>query len=119
MVHNPKKPETYLSVIFYKTDSGNEPVREWLLGLTKTEKKIIGADIKTVQLGWPIGMPLMRNLGTGLWEIRSFLKDKTSRVFVAIYEDNIVLLHGIIKKTGRTPTQDLALARKRLARFKK
>jgi phage-related protein len=119
MVHKSQKRKSRLSVIFYKEDSGGEPVREWLHGLTKPEKKIIGMDIKTVQFGWPIGMPLIRHLGGGLWEIRSTLKDKISRVFVAIYRDNIVLLHGIIKKSGRIPTKDLELARKRLAKFKK
>ena len=48
-----------LEVVFYRTESGNEPVRAWLQGLNKQDKKTIGGDIKTVQYGWPIGMPVV------------------------------------------------------------
>lgn len=63
--------EQPLRVVFYRTASGNEPVREWLRGLSRAEKKIIGEDIKIIQFGWPLGMPLVRKLDTGLWEVRS------------------------------------------------
>jgi len=119
MAHNGPKLKSPLSVVFYKSDTGNEPVREWLKRLTKAEKKTIGEDIKTVQLGWPLGMPLLKSLGGGLWEMRSGLDDKTARVFIAVHKNTIVLLHGLIKKSRQIPRKDLELARKRLASFKK
>jgi phage-related protein len=109
-----------LKVKFYKTDSGNEPVREWLLeGVTEEERKIIGKDIKDVQFSWPIGLPLVESFGEGLWQVRSKLRDKIARVFFTTYKNEIILLHGFIKKTKRTSKADLDLARKRKCYFKK
>jgi len=119
MVRNGPKLKSPLSVVFYKSDTGNEPVREWLKRLTKAERKTIGENIKTVQLGWPLGMPLLKSLGGGLWEMRSGFADKIARVFIAVHKNNIVLLHGLIKKSRQIPRRDLELARKRLASFKK
>lgn len=110
-----KIPEQ-LTVVFYKTSQGNEPVRDWLKELTKEDKKVIGEDIKTVQYGWPLGMPLVRSLGQGLWEIRSKLKSrKIARLIFFMYEKSIVLLHGFVKKSQKTQNDDikLALMRKR------
>lgn len=106
-----------LKVVFYQTETGHEPVREWLKSLLKEEKKLIGEDIKTVQFGWPIGMPVVRKLENGIWEIRTQLRNKISRVLITVYEQNIVLLHGFIKKSRKTPKEDLELARKRLKDF--
>jgi phage-related protein len=103
-----------LIVVFYKNVSGREPVREWLKGLSKNDKKIIGEDIKTVQFGWPIGMPVVRKLEEYLWEIRTRLDNRISRIFITIQEGRIILLHGFIKKEQKTPQGDLQLARKRL-----
>jgi phage-related protein len=103
-----------LKVIFYRTETGNEPVREWLQSLTREEKKSIGEDIKTIQSGWPLGMPLIRKLESDLWEIKSYLKNRTARVLFTIIEDNMILLHGFIKKSQKIPKQDLQLARKRI-----
>ena len=102
-----------LRVIFFRTDAGNEPVREWLLGLPIEEKKTIGADILAVQWVWPVGKPLVDSLGGGLWEIRSSLGDRIARVFFILVNEEIILLHGIIKKSRTTPKQELDLARKR------
>jgi phage-related protein len=107
--------EFRLQVIFYKTESGNEPVREWLKSLSRNDRKIIGEDIKTVQFGWPLGMPLVRKLDVGLWEVRSRLDNRISRVLFTIEENMMVLLHGSIKKSEKTPASDLNLAKKRLA----
>ena len=107
-----------LNVFFYRTDNGNEPVREWLIGLSKGDKKRIGEDIKTVQYGWPIGMPVVRNISSGLWEVRSNLCNKISRGLFTLYGNNIVLLHGFIKKTAATPKDDLELALKRMKQIK-
>ena len=106
-----------LSVVFFKTDAGNEPARNWLKELSREEKKIIGTDIKTVQYGWPIGMPLVKPLRDGLWEIRSELGDRIARTFFIVHNRQIVLLHGIIKKGQKIPKPDLELARKRLSKF--
>ena len=102
-----------LRVIFFRTDAGNEPVRDWLLELTNDEKKTIGADILAVQWAWPVGKPLVDSLGAGLWEVRSNLGDRIARVFFVIVDEEIILLHGIIKKSRTAPKQDLDLARKR------
>ena len=66
---------------FYRSDSGREPVREWLKGLEAEDRKVIGEDIKDVEFAWPIGMPLVRAMGNGLWEVRSSLTSgKIARV---------------------------------------
>jgi len=102
-------------VVFYRTASGNEPVREWLQGLDKEDKQTIGADIKTVEYGWPIGMPVSRPLGKGLYEVRSNISHKRiARVIFTIIENYMVLLHGFIKKTQKTPKEEIALALKRM-----
>jgi phage-related protein len=102
-----------LQVVFYRLAGGREPVRDWLKRLSRSERKSIGEDIKTVQFGWPLGMPLVRQLESDLWEVRSNLKNRTARVIFTFAEDQIVLLHGFIKKTQKTPKSDLALGRRR------
>ena len=106
--------EPRLQVRFYRTEAGNEPVREWLKMLPPEEKKIIGDDLKTAQYGWPLGMPLIRKLEPGLWEVRSRLQDRIARVIFTVEGDTVVLLHGLIKKSEKMPQQDLQLARQRL-----
>jgi phage-related protein len=106
-----------LEVVFYRTGSGNEPVRDWLKGLSKQDKRAIGSDIKTVQYGWPLGMPIVRKLGANLWEIRSRLSQGIARVLFTITDHQMVLLHGFIKKSRKTPREDLALAKERKAKL--
>lgn len=110
-----------LNVYFYKTNSGNEPVREWLKSLPKEDMRIIGFDIKTVQYGYPIGMPLTRALqGTGgLEEVRSNIKNGIVRVIFYVEDNKMVLLHGFIKKTQTTPKKELDLAIKRYKELSK
>ncbi len=103
-----------LRVLFYRTNSGNEPVREWLKSLPIQDRKIIGDDLKTVQYGWPLGMPLIRKLEANLWEVRSRLDQRIVRVLFTVEGDTMVLLHGFIKKSQKAPTADLKLARQRL-----
>jgi phage-related protein len=99
---------------FYQLSSGREPVREWLKALAAEDRKIIGEDIKDVEFSWPIGMPLCRALGKGLWEVRSDLTHgRIARVLFCIHDSRMVLLHGFIKKTQKTPDADLELAIKR------
>lgn len=100
-------------VFFFKTEQGNEPVREWLQSLPKGDRRIIGSDVLKVQYCWPIGKPLVGNLSNGLWEVRSRLNDRIARVIFSIEENTIVLLHGFIKKTQKTPKHELDLALKR------
>lgn len=108
-----------LDVRFFVTDSGSEPVREWLKDLPAIERKVIGEDIKTVQLGWPLGMPLVRNLGDGIWEVRIKLEYRLVRVLFALDKSTMVLLHGFIKKQQATPKPDLDLAKDRLKQLKR
>jgi phage-related protein len=90
-------------------------VREWLKKLVPEDRKIIGEDIKDVEFAWPIGMPLVRSLGHGLWEVRSNLTGgKIARVLFTEAHGSMVLLHGFVKKTQQTPKQDLELALFRL-----
>jgi phage-related protein len=115
MVHS-KEPT--LRVVFYRTRSGREPVRDWLRGLERKERRVIGEDIKTVQYGWPLGMPLVRSLGDGLWEVRSQLKSRIARVIFFAEGNVMALVHGFIKKGQKTPKAELALARRRAAELR-
>jgi phage-related protein len=103
-----------LTVRFFKAESGNEPVREWLKELPGQDKKTIGEDIKTVQFGWPLGMPLVGHIEGDIWEVRSKLGNRIARVLFALDGSTMVLLHGFIKKTPKTPDQDKDLAKLRL-----
>lgn len=99
---------------FYRLGSGREPVREWLKELDPADRRIIGEDIKDVEFSWPIGMPLVRNLGEGLWEVRSTLTGgKIARVIFTVEHGAMVLLHAFVKKTQKTPKTDWDLALKR------
>ncbi len=99
--------------IFFRTEAGGEPVREWLKGLSPEDRKQIGEDIKTVEFGWPIGMPVCRPLGDGIYEVRTNLaQNRIARVLFYIdKKGRMVLLHGFIKKTQKTPAEDLELAK--------
>ncbi len=115
MVHNehvlPK-----LKAVFYAepgSEPPSQPVREWLKKLPQHERAEIGSDIQAVQFGWPLGLPLVRHLKGDLWEVRSSLANRIARVVFAVRDDTIVLLHGFIKTTQKTPADDLALAEKR------
>ena len=99
---------------FFRSDSGREPVREWLKGLEPDERKVLGEDIKDVEFSWPIGMPLVRSLGRELWEVRSSLpRGRIARVIFCVEQGGMVLLHGFIKKTQKTPQREIDLALKR------
>ena len=100
---------------FYRTPAGSEPVRDWLKALSPEDRREIGQDIATAEYGWPIGMPVCRPLGQGLWEVRSnLLGNRTARVVFCIARGQMVLLHAFVKKTQRIPDEDLAVARKRM-----
>jgi phage-related protein len=107
--------------IFYRTEAGGEPVREWLRSLNKDEKRAIGEDIKTVELGWPIGMPLSKPLGSGLHEVRTQLGgNRIARVIFYIdKQQRMVLLHGFVKKTSKLSDEDLDLAKSNKAKHER
>lgn len=83
------------------------------------ERRIIGEDLKVVQYRWPLGMPLVRKMGPDLWELRSSIPDGIARVFFSIWNDCIVALNGFVKKSQKTPDNELDMANRRLANFKR
>ena len=113
--HDRRRP--ILEVVFFRTEAGNEPVREWLRGLVRQDRKTVGEDIKTAQFGWPLGMPLIRKLATGLWEVRSYVTTGIARVIFTVDGHTMVLVHGFQKKSQRTPPADLITAKRRLAQL--
>jgi phage-related protein len=106
--------EIVLRVKFFRTSAGNEPVREWLKELSPDVRKTIGEDIKSVQFGWPLGMPLVKKIEPGLWEVRSSIRDGIVRILFTVVEDKMVLLHGFVKKSPKLPQNELNTARQRL-----
>ncbi len=108
-----------LDVRFFKTDAGTEPVREWLKNLPAIDRKAIGEDIKTVQFGWPLGMPLVDHMGGDIWEVRIKLNNRIAHVLFVFEEQTMVLLHGFIKKQQATPKPDLDLAKDRLRQLRR
>ena len=104
-----------IPVVFYRSAAGAEPVREWLRDLPSGDRRAIGGDLATLQVGWPIGMPLCRSLGGSLWELRSNLPSRrTARLLFFAAEGRLGIVHGFIKKTQKTPAADLDLARRRM-----
>jgi phage-related protein len=101
-------------LVFFRNAAGNEPVRDWLKGLDETARCTVGADLLRAQWRWPVGMPLCRPMGKGLWEVRTNVTgNRTARVLISFYQGRLVALHGFIKKTRATPEDDLKLARDR------
>jgi phage-related protein len=101
-------------MFFWRSSAGEEPVRAWLKTLPLEDRKVIGRDIAKVQYGWPIGLPLCRPFGNGLWEVRSSLPSRReARVLFAFHDGSLVALHALIKKRQRTDADDIATARRR------
>jgi phage-related protein len=113
-----EKPPRKVPIAFYRIPAGNDVVLDWLRGLDQADRSIIGQDLMRVQFRWPIGMPLCRPLGDGLWEVRSDLtSNRIARVFLCFTQGTLVAPHGFIKKTRTTPDAELKLARKRMREF--
>lgn len=111
-VTDERAPE--VPVRFYRSATGREPVLEWLRSLDRQDRQAIGLDLMRVQFGWPIGMPLVRSLKDGLWEVRSHLPSrKIARLIRCFHQKTLVVLHAFIKKTQKTPPEDLELAKRR------
>ena len=107
------------ALVFYRGSNGKEPVRDWLKGLDAADRLAAGQDLMRAQWRWPVGMPLCRPLGQGLWEIRTELpNNRIARVFLCLDSGVLVALHAFIKKTQKTPDGELALARKRQKELK-
>jgi phage-related protein len=99
---------------FYVSAAGRLPVREWILALDPEDRKTVGKDIQKVEFGWPIGMPYCRPMGKGIWEVRSDLSfGRIGRVLFCLADGEMVLLHGFIKKSQKTPPQEVDIALKR------
>ena len=104
-----------IPVVFYRSAGGAEPVRQWLRSLLAQDRRVIGGDLATLQVGWPMGMPLCRALGAGLWEMRSNLPSRRiARLLFFAADDRLGVVHGFIKKTRKTPVEDIELARRRM-----
>ena len=104
-----------LPLIFFRSSSGSEPVRDWLRKLPQPDRHAVGLDLMRVQFRWPVGMPLCRPMGQGLWEVRSTLpSNRIARVLFCLHAGQLVALHAFVKKTQATPAADLELARQRL-----
>jgi len=111
-------PVAMLAVYFFRTDAGNEPVLDWLRELPADDRRIIGEDLRTVQIGWPLGMPLCRSLGDGLYEVRSSITgNRITRLVFFQQSERLVIVEGFIKKSRVTPDEVLKLARRRRSDF--
>lgn len=99
-----------VSAVFYRAEDGAQPVRSWLKSMAKEDRFRIGVDIKTVEFGWPLGMPHCRPLGSGLHEVRTDLANRTARVLFFVIDFHMALVHGFVKKTRKTPRADMTLA---------
>lgn len=113
-------PLSEMPVVFYCNSLGGEPVRDWLRSLPEDDRRKIGIDLATVQVGWPVGMPLCRSLGGGLWEVRSTLPShRIARLLFCLHEGRIFIVHGFIKKTQKAPRDEIELAKKRMREITK
>lgn len=108
-------PRKKINAYFYRTDSGREPVRDWLMELDVEDRRCIGKDIQKIEFGWPIGMPYSRPMGRSLHEVWSSLPSgRIARVLFTIDGERMILLHAFVKKSQKTPAHDLDLAVSRL-----
>jgi len=112
-------PPRRIPLFFYATPTGAEPVRDWLRELNVEDRNAIGQDLMRLQYRWPVGMPLCRSLGKGLWEVRSSLAgNRIARVLFFVEQERIGVLHGFVKKTPKTPADAIALAHQRMKEMK-
>jgi phage-related protein len=110
---------TNLKVDFYQSNSGREPVREWIRQLTPTSRARLGRDLRRLQAGWPVGMPLVRKLDKGLWELRSKFPHGIGRLLFTVEKQRLVFLGGFMKKSRKLPVSELNIAKHRLAKLRK
>ena len=108
-----------LEAFFYATENGSQPCRDFLLSLSKDDRREVGADIFAVQTGFPMGLPLCKKMESDLWEIRSAITDGICRIFFTVDGGKIILLHGFKKKTQKTPPEEISVARNRLKDYRR
>lgn len=118
MYNNNIERDAPLDVVFYETEMENQPCRDFLLELDKEDRQEVGADIFSVQKGFPLGLPLCKKIMNDLWEIRSNISDGICRVFFTVSENTIVLLHGFKKKSQKIPLEEMEIIKSRLSDFK-
>ena len=118
MYNNSIERKIPLNVVFYETEMKNQPCRDFLLELDKEDRQEVGADIFSVQKGFPLGLPLCKKIMNDLWEIRSNISDGICRVFFTVSENTIVLLHGFKKKSQKIPLEEMKIIKSRLNDFK-
>ena len=115
MVSAPFIPSKKIAARFFKSANGKMPVREWILEFEAKDRRVIGADIQKIEFGWPVGMPYCRPLGRGLWEVRSDISSgRIALILFCVRDGEMGLLHGFVKKTQKTPQQDIDLALRRM-----
>ena len=108
----------YSAIFFQEAGTGTEPVRDWLKTFSREDRRLIGIDIQTVQFSWHIGKPLADHIEGDIWEIRTRLDNRIARLLFVIESSSVVLLHGFIKKTQKTPIAELKVAQQRLKRMR-
>jgi phage-related protein len=108
-----------LDAVFFRSRGGNEPVRDWLKGLPKDQRRAIGEDIAYVQFKWPIGKPRVDHLRGPIWEVRTALINRIARTLFAVEGRHMLLLHAFIKKTQQKSNDDVELAEKRLKEWQR
>jgi phage-related protein len=113
------KADKRLPAAFFRSETGNEPVRDWLKDLSRADRVSIGQDIALIEYSWPVGLPTCRSLGKGLWEVRTNLDGRIARVLFCVHDGQMILLHGLIKKTQKLAKADLALAQDRKKKLEK
>lgn len=118
-IGRPIVPPKVIEVVFYQTEAGNEPAKDWLVELSREDRKLMGTAIKEAEFGWPLGLPVVRKMGANLWEVRQNLTGKKiGRMLFTVDNETdpsgMVLLHGFVKKSQKTPKTDLDTAKKRL-----
>jgi phage-related protein len=113
-----KSTKLRLEIRFFREVTGAEPVRDWLIGLSRGEMREIGTDIMKVQFGWPLGMPLVDHIHGDIWEVRTRFATRIARVLFALEGNRMILLHGFIKKGRKTPLSELNLPKERLKRLR-
>ena len=105
------------TVLFYRTVAGRDVIKEWLRSFDKPDRAILGYDLKRVQIGFPMGLPLCRSLGGGLWEVRSSLGGNRE-VRMIFFHDTahkaLVVVHGFLKKSQKTPKAEIDIAVRRM-----
>jgi len=108
-----------LRAVFFETENGNQPVRDFILERTREDRKEIGSDIFTVQKEFPLGLPLIEKLDDDLWEIRSHISDGICRIFFTVHHKTMILLHAFVKKSKKIPSKEIKTAKGRLTEFRR